>query len=379
MGSKSSPPPPPNYGPLIAAAQQMSDKQYALQTQMFDWAKQAYADNKVISDQVAQQMLQAQRFNQANAEEDRIRWESQFRPLEDELIRRAQDYASPERREMEMGRAQAAVAQQFGAARNAATQRLESFGIDPSATRYAALDIGYRAQQAAAAAAAGNQAGYATEAMGNQLLAQGIQLGRQSIGQGLGMQSIANQAGSGAVNTSLATTASGASSMGTPVQYAGLGNQSLGMAGNFTNMGYQNALAGYRAENEADSGWGSALGLVGGLIGSAKTAGGAAGLGIFGFEEGGAVPQTPGGAIPMGASPSAGKAVDDVPARLTAGEFVVPKDVAAWKGEEFFQKLIEQSRKAKQTAPAKPETVIAAAAPPAVVSRPQQGGALPLR
>jgi hypothetical protein len=35
------------------------------------------------------------------------------------------------------------------------------------------------------------------------------------------------------------------------------------------------------------------------------------------------------------------------------GEFIVPRDVAAWKGQEFFQKLIEQSRKTMQGAPAK--------------------------
>lgn len=378
MGSKNSPPPPPDFGPLIAVAKEASDRNYALQEEQFAWAKQAYADNKVISDQVAQQMLEAQRFNQANAEEDRSRWESQFRPIEDEFLRRAQDYASPERMELERGRAQASVAQQFDQARDSATRRLESFGIDPTATRYAALDLGMRAQQAAAQAAAGNQAAMTTEAMGNQMLGNAINLGRQSIGQGLGMQGIANQSGAGAANTSLATTASGANTMGTAVQYAGLGNTALNTAGGFMNADYSNRLKGYQAEQEASSGWGSALGLVGGLIGSAKTAGGAAGLGIFGLAEGGSVPSV-GGAVPMEASPSAGKAVDDIPARLNAGEFVVPKDVASWKGEEFFQKLIEQSRKAKQTAPAKPEVMAALPQAPTFVSRPSSGGALPLR
>jgi muramidase (phage lysozyme) len=65
--------------------------------------------------------------------------------------------------------------------------------------------------------------------------------------------------------------------------------------------------------------------------------------------------QTPGGAVPIAASPSGGKAVDDVPARLTPGEFVVPKDVVAWKGEEHFQKLIQKSREDRPQAPAQPE------------------------
>ena len=79
----------------------------------------------------------------------------------------------------------------------------------------------------------------------------------------------------------------------------------------------------------------------------------------------------------MGASPTGGKAVDDVPAQLTVGEFVVPKDVAAWKGEEYFQKMIEQSRKAKEGATAKPSVAMAPQRAPTFVSRP--GGAIPLR
>jgi hypothetical protein len=56
---------------------------------------------------------------------------------------------------------------------------------------------------------------------------------------------------------------------------------------------------------------------------------------------------TPGGPIPYGASPSMGQREDDVPAMLTAGEFVIPKDVMAWKGQEFFAGILDKSRKAQ--------------------------------
>ena len=69
-----------------------------------------------------------------------------------------------------------------------------------------------------------------------------------------------------------------------------------------------------------------------------------------------------GGAIPPSASPSGGRQVDDIPAqgpggrplRMNANEFVIPQDVALWKGQEFFQNLIDQSRKKRVTAPAQP-------------------------
>jgi hypothetical protein len=54
---------------------------------------------------------------------------------------------------------------------------------------------------------------------------------------------------------------------------------------------------------------------------------------------------TRGGFVSRELSPSSGSRTDDVQARLNAGEFVIPKDVAAFKGKEFFYKLIAQARK----------------------------------
>ena len=78
-----------------------------------------------------------------------------------------------------------------------------------------------------------------------------------------------------------------------------------------------------------------------------------------------------GGQVPAAASPSGGQQVDDVsaqgpgqsPMHLNANEFVIPQDVALWKGQEFFQNLINDSRKKRMSpggAPAKPS---ASAAP----------------
>jgi hypothetical protein len=89
------------------------------------------------------------------------------------------------------------------------------------------------------------------------------------------------------------------------------------------------------------------------------------------LEDGGQVP-TSGDNLDPKMSPSGGAAIDDIRARvnqsgqevrLNADEFIVPDDVAKWKGEEFFQKLIMQSRKDREQAPAKPTVAPAAAIP----------------
>jgi hypothetical protein len=61
-----------------------------------------------------------------------------------------------------------------------------------------------------------------------------------------------------------------------------------------------------------------------------------------------------GGHVPAGASPSGGQRTDDIHANLNANEFVIPKDVALWKGQEFFQNLIADARKKNAMAAAKP-------------------------
>src|SRR6266404_5815260 len=77
-----------------------------------------------------------------------------------------------------------------------------------------------------------------------------------------------------------------------------------------------------------------------------------------------AMPPKPGteGPVPASMSPSGGRQVDDVRAQgpggqqlnLNAHEFMIPQDVALWKGQEFFQNLIAQSRQKRLTAPAQP-------------------------
>jgi hypothetical protein len=55
-----------------------------------------------------------------------------------------------------------------------------------------------------------------------------------------------------------------------------------------------------------------------------------------------------GGQVTPQMSPSGGQQTDDVSANLNSDEFVVPKDVAKWKGEEFFHNMIAQSRMKRQ-------------------------------
>jgi hypothetical protein len=367
MGGKSKAPPPPDYTPIANAQRESAQMSAELAREQFAWAKQVYAENKGVTDLVVERFLETQARNDQTALEDRQRYEDIFQPLESDLAQEAADYASPERKELERGRATAGVAQQFDAARANATRELESFGINPGATRFAGLDLGLRAQAAASKAAAANQSDQQVDAVGRALRSEAINVGRGYPGQIAAQYGTAMNAGNSGNSNMLNTTASGANTMGTGVQWQGQNNAALAGWGNTLNMGYNNQMAKYKADQESSSGWGSALGAIAGI-----------GMGIAGLPTtsvGGRFFAAEGGAVPEEASPTGGQAIDDVSAQLTAGEFVIPKDAVDWYGQKHFFKLIAKADEERQQSQADtgavPEVGPATNQPPTFSSRRQ--------
>jgi hypothetical protein len=359
----------PDSGPMyltaMLQAQQMASNQIeqqrqdAFQQQQFEWAQQAYRDSQAQAAPINEQQLKSMRQQYDIAQQQQDRYNQVYVPLENQYISTAKGWDTPEAEQNAAAQAQAAVAQQVDQARAASARNLQAYGVDPGAPRYASLDIGTRTAGAAAEAGAGNQAINQRQLEGVQLLQNAAGMGRGLPATALNAYAGSNASGTGVIGNTNAINQTGGSLMGTAPQYAGLGAQYAGLANQgagqigstFSNL-YQQQTAAYDA---------SVQGLYG-LAGAAV--GGAFNLGRPRlFAGGGAVPQgvpvgpnsEPSGAVPVAASPSQGVEVDDVPARLTPGEFVVPKDVVQWKGEEHFQKLIEQSREKKQQAVAVPQ------------------------
>lgn len=375
MGKKDAPA-PPDYGPLAKVSEKSAEYAYKLGKEQLQWAKQQYQlDSKTVNT-FLRKAYAAQDEQTRWAREDRQRYNRVYKPLENEMVRdartlaadnrmireqtapirqsmidEAKRYGDPAFMEAEAGRAMADVGQQMDAARRTAITNLESFGINPSATRYAALDMGAGLARAASAAAAGNMQrdnvraqsrGLQDRAMGIRAGAEGLAQGARSesvnVGRGMPAQALgaygqATAAGAAGVGARQAQTGLGAQTMGTPMQWQGMGNQAVGMWGDILNTGYNNQLDAWKANQEAAGGVGK---LAGGIFGT-----------IFSK-----MPMlATGGEVPEQASPTEGVNVDDVPAMLTAGEFVIPKDVVEWMGEKTMHGLITKARKEMQAIP----------------------------
>jgi hypothetical protein len=249
----------------------------------------------------------------------------------DTMMRNALSYASPQRQAVDMGQAEAGVQQGAEAARQSALSDLQSYGIDPSAGRYAGLDQAARVQAGASAAGAGNQQRMADIATGNAMQNQAISSSLQNVQTGYGAANAAN---------ALLGTASS-------LKYAPLGTVSSGSSQSTGSSGSIGFGGGGSGSGGDTSGWNFKNST---LLGKYTPFITSTGMPTGMMAAGGPVGYQPGGDVSYADSPSNGQQVDDVSAKLNAGEFVIPKDVTQWLGQQHFYKLMAQARKARATA-----------------------------
>src|SRR5262245_7152381 len=211
MGSKA--PDPPDLGPMAEGSAESARIAQETALEQLAWAREQDGYNRDLLDRVITGQEQIQQDTLENAQQDRARYEDIYQPLEDNLVSEFTSFDSPERRAQERGRAVSDVSQSFDAQRRNALQRLESYGVDPSQTRNAALDIGTRTAQAAAQAGAASAADRATEQTGRALRAEALNIGKGYPSNVAGSYGQSLQAGNSMVGNANQTTNTGANAM----------------------------------------------------------------------------------------------------------------------------------------------------------------------
>lgn len=346
----SSPPPPPDLSGMSEASEEIARMNQQTAREQLDWAREQDTNNRDLLQQVLDIQLPAMREQFETAQADRQRYEENYRPFEEAWAEEAKNYDTPERRERERGGAIADVNSQFDASRRNALQRLEGYGVDPSTTRNQALDVGVRTQQAMAQAAAATGSDRRVEDVGRALQSDVINMGRGALSNAAGFYGQAVGAGGQAQQGALNTTASGAGAVQSGMGFSQNALQGYGQSADIQNSGFQNQMTNFNASQQQTAGM---LQGVGGIAGMFMADGGE----VEGLPTGAVAAQgrqgDPRYAVPPQGQefmadgpvegPGDGSGIDDrVPAQLSEGEFVIPADVVRKKGEEFFEKLIEQ-------------------------------------
>lgn len=188
MGGKSAP--APDYSGMEKVA-----------NRQLDFAESQYADMKPIYQGLAQQMMDAQSQQMAQAQDYYNYQRDTFRPVEQGLVRDAQRFNTEDYRESKAREAAAAAGTAFQQTQGATNRAMASMGVNPNSGRFAAITgqnaLGLAAGRANAMTGARNQA----EQLGWARRMDVTGLGRNLAGASIAAYQGANQAGTGAGNT----------------------------------------------------------------------------------------------------------------------------------------------------------------------------------
>lgn len=272
-GGKSSAPPAPDYTPIAQADVQTAQAEMNLAQRQMDQTQSNFNQEWPYAQQYLQQQTASSAAETAAAGQQQQFYDQNYAPIESQFADEAKNYSTQGRSDQNAAQAMGDVANSFDAARANATTNLESYGIDPSQTRYGALDLGTRISQAAAMAGADTQSRLNTQNTGMALQGEAINIGRgypSAIAQSYSTATGAGSAGLGAANQTAGTGTAGNAAAG---GILGGASSSYGGATGALNAGYSNSLAGtqFNANQSAQmsSGIGSLIGM--GMAGGSST------------------------------------------------------------------------------------------------------------
>ena len=191
MGGKSSP--APDYTPMAAVSKEQ-----------LDFARQQYNEMKPIAQRIAGQQIAAQDQQMAQAQDYYDYQKNTFRPVEQGLVRQAQEFSTDAYRENMARDAAAASAQAFGINQGMASRAAASRGVNMNSGAGMAMQnqnaLGLSAQRANAMTGARNQA----QQMGFARQMDVTGLGRNLSGASTAAYQGATGAGTSGINTSMA-------------------------------------------------------------------------------------------------------------------------------------------------------------------------------
>ncbi|HXO47871.1 MAG TPA: hypothetical protein VN897_11395, partial [Mycobacterium sp.] len=200
---------------------QISGVASGMAQQLYNWAGQTFAQTSAITNQAVGNFFQASSQMMGLSQNLTNQYNNLFAPENAQLVADANSYASPARMDVDMGMAGATQAQAGSDALANSEEALRSFGIDPSAGRYAALDQASAVQNAANVAGAENQQRVSDIATGQALRSQAVQVGAQLPAAISNTENTALAANTGASNAELANANTGANLYGLANNYLG--------------------------------------------------------------------------------------------------------------------------------------------------------------
>ncbi|SOD41712.1 hypothetical protein [Nitrosovibrio sp. Nv4] len=354
---------PPRPDPLIGqAAKQQADigqQQLDVAKQQLEWEKDRAGVQDPLIQRVVDQQIASGDANAARAESQWQVYRNLFAPIEERLVKDANDFDSTERKERMAAEAVGDVARGYQGALASNQRAMARMGVNPNSGRFQALNHEINLGLAKDTAGAMNKARRDTELQGMAMRQSAAQFGRNMPSTGIATDAAALSAGNAATDN-LATKA-GLHNAGMNAAQSWF-DGAIGAntaAGNMMLNQYQGQLGAWQQQQqnraEALSGLGSLVGTLGGayMKGPGLRKGGVIkNYSVYGFKSGGyngglstlkRKGYTEGGMIEgpgTGTSDSISATIEGVePIRLSNGEAVLNQEAVALVGEDFIHRI----------------------------------------
>lgn len=259
--------PDPNPGMMASAeaAKTVAASQERIAKETLDFYKQQYEEFKPTLTKLLEGEMSIQAANKARADEYAAYEKGTFRPVEEELVKRAREYNTEAKREELARQGAADVAQAFGVTRGQQNRQLAAAGVAPNSGRFAALNQQLNLQEALARAGVQNNARTTAQDKGTALMYDAAGLGRNLATNASTAYGTSLSAAQGARQS----TMTGGQIMGQGFQGATSANQAAiggyGTAGNIYGQEFNARMQGYNAQQEAIGALYSGLGQLGGM------------------------------------------------------------------------------------------------------------------
>lgn len=262
-GKSKAPAPDPNIGKAALMQAQTGKDWLSFAKEQFAIGNERQQGIDALENQIREQQIATQ--DQANtwAREDRDRYTSVFRPMEDKFIDEANNWDSAARQEKMAAEARADVLGAADMQRQASNRQMAAMGINPNSGRFAGNQRAGETATALNAAGAQNQARNTVRQQGVAMRADALNMGRGLPSQAAGAAGLGLTAGNSAMGNALNANNSWRSNVGIMGQgFGGAMQGYAGQAGTLNSL-YGNQLQGWAAQNQASSA--NSAGLMSGI------------------------------------------------------------------------------------------------------------------
>lgn len=269
-GGSSAPKPDPKIGEAALLQAETGVEWLNFAKDAFAISNERQAELDALTEEVTRRQLAIGDEQAGWARADRERYESDFKPLEDEFLAEARDYASPERQAAAAAEAKADVQSAAAVAKATAQREAAALGINPASGRFAGIDRAGEMGTALATAGAANAARQGVRDKGLALKADAVNLGRGLPAQSAQATALGLSANTNAVGINQATNSQYLASTG--IMNQGYQGQMAGYAGQANTLQnlYNSEIDVWRTQQQIKAqnaaGIGSALGGIFGLF-----------------------------------------------------------------------------------------------------------------